>query len=63
MKKDKRSSTQKSAANKRGEKRSLRMKKTQAQKHVKKLADMQTKKLAEKKREEEIMKILQSRNA
>ena len=61
MKKNKKTEKQKKASVKRGSKRAVRLKKTQGEKHIKKLAALEEKKKIQKKEEEELMKILQSR--
>ena len=61
MKKDKRTPTQKKAAIKRGKKRSDRLKKTQAEKPERKAKIIAEKKAQEKKIQDAIDKLLQSR--
>lgn len=62
MKKNKQTVSQRKATLKRGKKRNDRLKNSQGEKHVKKLAIILEKKKNKEKQDEELMKILQSRN-
>jgi hypothetical protein len=63
MKKNKLSPTKRKAAIKRGEKRSARLKKTQAEKHVRKSTLLAEKKNKDRKFRETMQKLLESRGA
>jgi hypothetical protein len=62
MKKSKATKSQRKASVKRGTRKPLREKKVQQEKYVKKMQIIEERKKAEMKQNEEIMKILQSRD-
>ncbi len=62
MKKKRQTKNKKTAVLKRGAKRNARLRKTQSQKNEKKLVIIEDKKRLKEKQDEEIRKIMQSRN-